>query len=454
MLEEEFKRYIAEKKLIPPHGKVLLGVSGGADSMVMLELFARTGIEIGVAHCNFGLRGDESDGDELLVRRRAEELDAEFFSVRFDTREEMERTGESLQMAARRLRYDWFERLCAAFGYDRIAIAHNADDTVETFFINLIRGTGLKGLTGIPRSRRNIIRPLLFAPRTAVEAYAAEHRVPYRNDSTNAETKYLRNRIRHGIVPRLHEISPRFTETMLENIDRLSQVQGFVEERLEGIGREIVRPTGGETEIDIERWKGHPSFRYVLYETLRPWGFHAETAADLCECAEKGYVGRRFLSDRHTALLDRGKVVVSPRQTVSGTEAVSLPSPKSSVDFRGLRFRAEVLFPYEVESYRTPDHIALFDLEQVDFPLTVRTWAPGDRFQPLGMEGRKKVSDLLVDAKVPRTDKERQAVVCNGGGEIVWVVGRRIDDRFKITLLTNRILRLTVEKTDLRTADE
>lgn len=449
MVLEDFEKNLISCGLLKGRddGKVLLGISGGVDSMVMLDLFVKAGVKAGVAHCNFGLRGNDSDMDELLVQRCAEESGLEFFSVRFDTKEVMARSGESVQMAARRLRYDWFEKLCSVFGYTWIAIAHQADDTIETFFINLLRGTGIRGLTGIPQTNRNIIRPLLNFSRAEIAAYAVENAVEYRNDVSNAETNYVRNNLRHNVLPRLKEIAPNFGETMLENIGRLMQVQTFVAGRLKQIRREIVDEDGEKTEIMVDRLKGCASFAFVLYELMREWGFNNEVVNDLCTCIEKGYVGRRFFSPTHMALLDRGTVmVVKHGQQQPAGDSAQLGSSRGSVVFHGKRITAEMVYPYQVTSFEAPSHVAYFDLESVSFPLNIRVWKPGDYFFPLGMTGRKKISDFLVDSKVSRLDKEQQLVVTDNRSELVWVVGRRIDDRFKITLLTNRILKLTVEE--------
>ena len=210
-LLEGFKHYVASHKMIAPDDRILLTVSGGVDSMVMLSLFARCGYSIGVAHCNFCLRGEESDEDEVLVEKEAAKYGVEFFNRRFPTREEMERTGESMEMAARRLRYAWFEELCVEHGYTKIAIAHHADDSIETFFINLLRGTGLRGLTGISVTNGRVFRPLMFASRREITEYAVANGIPFREDSSNRSTKYLRNKIRLGLIPRIREINPKLS---------------------------------------------------------------------------------------------------------------------------------------------------------------------------------------------------------------------------------------------------
>ena len=227
-LLDNFQRYIRRNELAAPEDFILLTVSGGVDSMVMLSLFVRSGYRVGVAHCNFQLRGVESEEDEELVRREAEKYGVPWYNKRFDTKGEMERTGESMEMAARRLRYAWFDELSREHGYTVVAIAHHIDDSIETFFINLLRGTGLRGLTGITTHAGKLIRPLMFASRKDILEYAVAQHIPYREDSSNRSTKYLRNKIRLGLVPRIKEISPKFTDLMRQNIGRLTDAQGRV----------------------------------------------------------------------------------------------------------------------------------------------------------------------------------------------------------------------------------
>ena len=252
-LLESFQRYIAENDLATHDDRILLTVSGGVDSMVMLSLFTRSGYRVGVAHCNFQLRGAESDEDEELVAREAARCGVPCYNRRFDTAGEMERTGESMEMAARRLRYAWFDALSCEEGYTVIAIAHHIDDSIETFFINLLRGTGLRGLTGISTQVGKVIRPLMFASRKEILEYAVQNRIPFREDSSNRSTKYLRNKIRLGLIPRIREINPKFTELMRKNIGRLTDAQLFIDHGIERIRREAVTSQGDTDTIRVDR---------------------------------------------------------------------------------------------------------------------------------------------------------------------------------------------------------
>ena len=243
-LLDEFEKYVADNELFTHDDKILLTVSGGVDSMVLMSLTAAAGYNFGVAHCNFQLRGKESDEDEVLVEQEARRYGAEFYNKRFDTVGEMERTGESMEMAARRLRYAWFKELCAEHGYTAICIAHHGNDSVETFFINLLRGTGLRGLTGISTQVGHIVRPIMFATRKIIHDYAVAHHIPFREDSSNRSTKYLRNKVRLGVVPMFKDIKPQFTTIMRRNIARLSQAQEFITSAIDLVKGEVMEHNG------------------------------------------------------------------------------------------------------------------------------------------------------------------------------------------------------------------
>ena len=267
-LLDNFQRYIRRNELAAPEDFILLTVSGGVDSMVMLSLFVRSGYRVGVAHCNFQLRGVESEEDEELVRREAEKYGVPWYNKRFDTKGEMERTGESMEMAARRLRYAWFDELSREHGYTVVAIAHHIDDSIETFFINLLRGTGLRGLTGITTHAGKLIRPLMFASRKDILEYAVAQHIPYREDSSNRSTKYLRNKIRLGLVPRIKEISPKFTDLMRQNIGRLTDAQLFINHGIQRIREEVITTENGIDTIHIDRIDRAFPLNFVIFELL------------------------------------------------------------------------------------------------------------------------------------------------------------------------------------------
>lgn len=444
MLLANFQRYIQDNELLVPGERVLLTVSGGVDSMVMLSLFARSGYDIGVAHCNFQLRGPEAEEDEVLVEREAAKYGVPYYNTRFDTAAEMERTGESVQMAARRLRYEWFDRLSREHGYRTVAIAHHADDSIETFFINLFRGTGLRGLTGIHQVNGKIVRPLLFASRRDILEYAMAHKIAFREDSSNRSTKYLRNKIRLGLVPRMREISPKFTQVMSANVKRLTDAQLFITRSIEMIRREA--ESRENDFIVIDPAKIHPGLPadFVIYELMSTgYGFRGDAIDALNKSLATGVSGKRFYARDYMAYIDRGRIVITPVapddacETAVERDAVRTFCGNSVLYYTNLDID-------NVESLHVPEHIALIDADKLHYPLHVRRWNDGDHFIPLGMEGHKKVSDFLIDEKVPLAEKQRQFVLLDGD-RIVWLIGRRIDERYKVGPETENILKIVKE---------
>ncbi len=418
MLSDNFEQFIAAKQLFTHNDRILLAVSGGVDSMVMLALFVRCGYKVAVAHCNFCLRGAESDKDEALVRATAEKYGLELHCTHFDTRAEM---------AARRLRYAWFEQLRREHNYTVVAVAHHADDAAETFFINLLRGTGLRGLTGISARVGHIVRPMLFASRADILAYAADEEIAFREDASNHSREYLRNRIRLDIVPRLREINPDFTALMSRNFARLEAVQRFIDGCIDRIRAQAVTSAGDIDTIHTDLIDKSLPQKFVLYSLLNAgYGFKGKTVDELCCALANGRTGRRFYAGGYIASIDRGNIVIAP---IVPTEGQAI-------------LQYEYLTRDEITETKTPPHIALLDADKLQFPLVLRHWQEGDRFVPFGMKGHKKVSDFLIDAKRSLPEKERQEVLLSGD-EIVWVVGLRIDERYRITHETKNVLRIT-----------
>lgn len=443
-LLEKFQHYIDEQRLASHDDNILLTVSGGVDSMVMLSLFARSGYRIGVAHCNFQLRGAESEEDEVLVQQEAARFGVPFYNKRFETTAEMERTGESMEMAARRLRYAWFDELSREHGYTAVAVAHHADDSIETFFINLLRGTGLRGLTGISTHSGRVIRPLTFASRKVLLEYAVTNHIPFREDSSNKSTKHLRNKIRLGLIPRIREINPKFTDLMRRNISRLTDAQRFINRGIERIRTEAVSTEGGIDTIHIDRIDPEFPREFVIYELLSSgYGFKSDVIDALCRTLAEGTSGKRFYSREYVAYTDRGTIVVAH---IAPEDSCTVTVSRES--FRSYCGNAVLFFEYcdidTIQTFGVPEQIALVDADKLQFPLTIRRWQEGDWFIPFGMTGHKKVSDFLIDHKVSVAEKARQFVLLSGN-DIVWLVGRRIDDRFRLTPETENVLRITKE---------
>ena len=412
--------------------------------MVLMSLCVNSGYTVGVAHCNFSLRGAESDEDEILVQEHARKYGIECYNRRFDTVGEMERTGESMEMAARRLRYTWFAELCEEHGYTVIAVAHHIDDSIETFFINLLRGTGLRGLTGIHQQVGRVVRPLMFATRKEIVEYALHKHIPYREDSSNKTTKYLRNKIRLGLTPRIREINPRFPFIMSRNIERLMAAQRFIDGAIDHIYADAVSDDGGIITINIDRITDADTREFVIYEILSSrFGFKGDVVDGLCRALQNETTGRRFYSRSHVAYVDRGNIVVAEVSDEDSCQ-VSVKQSQQRAYCGNAVLYFEVVDVDSLPTYNVADNVALLDADKVEFPLTLRRWSEGDTFIPFGMTGRKKVSDFLIDGKVSMAEKGRQFVLISGS-EIAWLVGRRIADPFRITDQTERVLRITKE---------
>jgi tRNA(Ile)-lysidine synthase len=334
--------------------------------------------------------------------------------------------------------------LCEEHGYTVIAVAHHIDDSIETFFINLMRGTGLRGLTGIHQQVGRVVRPLMFASRKEILDYALHKHIPYREDSSNKTTKYLRNKIRLGLTPRIREINPRFPFIMSRNIERLMAAQRFIDGAIDHIYAEAVSDEDGIYTIHMENISNADSREFVIYEILSSrFGFKGDVVDGLCRALQSDTTGRRFYSRSHVAYVDRGNIVVT-RISDEDNCQVSVQQGQQRAYCGNSVLYFEIVDVDSLPSYNVADNVALLDADKVEFPLTLRRWSEGDTFIPFGMTGRKKVSDFLIDGKVSMAEKNRQFVLISGT-EIAWLAGRRIADPFRITDSTERVLRITKE---------
>ena len=428
--------YIEENALFTRNDKLLAGVSGGVDSIVLLHLLIKAGYEVGIAHCNFQLRGEESDYDHRFVARLAEHHNIPFFVKKFDTQQYASEHGVSIQMAARKLRLKWFEQLRQEQNYNYIAIAHNKNDKVETSLINLTRGTGLKGITGIKPKNEYIVRPLLFATRKDILSFCTTAGLSYREDSSNKTTKYSRNHIRHQIIPELQKLNPQFLETMAENIDHFRGAYALFESKISEIRQRVLTKEGENWDINLDLLKEYPESFTVLYELLKPFHFTGDVVSDIYSSMETES-GKVFYSDGYKAVKDRHYLIISRVKTTEvrryyiDREDHTLDSPLR------LSFHAEDFD----RSFSIPSdpNVACVDYDLVEFPMILRKWQSGDFFKPLGFEHHKKLSDFFIDRKYSLVDKE-QTWILTSGEQIVWIVGARLDDRFKVTNQTRKVL--------------
>ena len=434
-----FLEYSEKEKLFGRGSKILLAVSGGIDSMVMAWLFREAGIEHSIAHCNFSLRGAESDGDEEFVAAWARTNGIPFFSTRFDTLTYAGMHKVSVQMAARDLRYEWFRTLVRSGGFDAVAVAHNLNDNAETFLINLVRGTGLTGLTGMSPRTGDVIRPLLFATREEIASFASAQGIGYREDSSNAETKYTRNRIRHRVIPELEKVNPGVLSAISETMKHLSSTSAIMDVYLSQLGSRIFRSSGETTEADISSLTSLTPPEPHIFELFRPYGLSPKQTGEVMALLDAG-TGKSVYTSTHRLLNNRGMIIISPR-IAEVPEEYSF-NTIDEIRISGLFSDLRITEPTD-EALPATHLTASLDLKRISFPVTVRHWKPGDRFMPLGMKRLKKISDFLIDLKIPVTKKEKVLLLLSGS-EVMWVMGYRIDDRYRVTPGTEKILVLTI----------
>jgi tRNA(Ile)-lysidine synthase len=431
---DEFKRFITENSLIKPDDKILLAVSGGIDSMVMTWIFRHLHYNIGIAHCNFSLRGLESDKDEELVHHFATEHKIPFHCIKFETKAFAKKNGVSVQMAARELRYNWFEEIRKENEYDSIAVAHNMNDNIETLLINLARGTGLAGMAGMKPVNNRIIRPLLFATRRDITEFRDQHNIEFREDKSNADTKYIRNKIRHQIIPLLKEINPSIETTLNETAERFSGFNEIVSEYISGVRDSIVQQKNQFITFNVIALKSYLHNKVILFELFKPYGITNALLSDLIKVIQ-GKTGGQIITGTHRIIKNRKEIVVSDEE-INNETSYTIENIQDFRIFIGITSARNVRITGNFEINSDP-HIACIDSQKVSFPVTIRKWKAGDHFYPLGMNQKKKLSDYFVDKKYSKFDKEN-IFILESSGKIVWIIGDRIDDRFKITASTKK----------------
>lgn len=436
---DNFTQNVKEKQLFAKGQKVLLAISGGMDSMVLLHLFENSGFEYGIVHCNFNLRGDESDKDETFVKDQVLIHGVPAFFETFETQEYANINGISIEMAARELRYDFFEKVRKENGYNFIATAHHQDDLIETFFLNLSRKTGIKGLTGIKEKSGALVRPLLFAGRKEIEDFAKEKFIEYREDSSNKEVVFQRNFLRHKILPLFSELNPSFKKNLLASIKNLKDAEQVYSGFLEMECANIVSKNENEILIDIEKLQQTSFPKMVLLEILLEFNFNSTVADEVYQSITSDS-GKQFFSKTHRLVKDRKTLFISEiKDEDQGTfyleeDDMELFSP---VHLSIEKLPAE---GFEIIKNR---NVACIDIDEIEFPLLIRKWKQGDYFQPLGMSGFKKISDFFIDQKIPLHKKENVWLLCSGK-KIIWIIGHRLDNRFKVTSKTEHILKIEI----------
>lgn len=419
--------YLKQKKL-------LLAVSGGLDSMVLLHLFQELKCDIAIAHCNFQLRGVESFGDQKFVQDYAKSNEIPIFVTQFDTEAFAKDYKLSTQVAARELRYNWFYELLETEKFDFILTAHHADDNLETFLINLTRGTGLEGLTGIPVQNDRVIRPLLFLSRQEIENYAKANAIQWREDSSNASDKYVRNKIRHHLIPVLKDLNPHFMASFLKTEGYLQESLAMVEDAANMIYQQVAVEEDNQIRFNLKQLIRLPNFQSYLYQWLKEYGFTAwEDIYDLVDSQS----GKQIFASDFRLLKDRDFLILSPKEE-DEEEAEFLINENETEVKIPLNIVFSKATNISVESNKT----IFVDADQLVFPLIIRKWKTGDAFHPFGMDGKsKKVSKLFKDEKLSLIEKENTWLLCSND-QIVWVIGIRADHRFRTSNTTKNTLRI------------
>lgn len=430
---QSFRSFISRHQLFTPDQRILLAVSGGKDSVLMVHLFKLAGIDFGIAHCNFNLRAEESQRDEAFVRMLAATLGLPFYVTHFNTKAYAKAHRCSTQMAARDLRYQWFEEIRSREGYAAVALAHHQNDAIETMLINLTRGTGLSGLHGIAPKRDTLIRPLLFLTREHIEDLIRRENIDFVEDSSNSSDHYARNKIRLKVIPQLKDINPNLEHTFAQNIQRFRDAELIIQQRVEQLKTEVIRKSSAGMEIDVAAIKAlHPQ-KLLCYELLKPYGFTESLVGEVLDSLEK-QSGTSFYSSSHRLTLDRQRLIISAINDTSITNLLIHPSDRQ-IDLPD----QTIYIDYTEGSTFVSDGRAYVDAALLIYPLVLRSRQPGDVFMPLGMKTFKKLSNFLVDEKVPLPEKDGVPLLINGNGAIIWVAGLRQDNRYKVSATTKKV---------------
>lgn len=428
---DQFSGFIQKEGLLKKGDKVLLAVSGGMDSMTMTELFRQSPWSFMMAHCNFQLRGDDAVRDQDFIEKEAQRLQVKCHTKSFDTAAYAARHKLSIQMAARALRYQWLEEVRKKEGCQYIATAHHLDDSIETMLINLIRGTGIAGLQGIPVINGKVIRPLLFATREDIMAFVQKNQIQYREDQSNRQEKYTRNILRHKVLPVMRELNPSLAPTMAAFFARMAATEGVLQESVQETQSLFVRHQDQEIHL-LTGPLGRLKFAGVhLFAFLRTYGFSATVCDEIMQSLN-AQAGKTFMSDSHVLIQDRDRFILTPANMAApDNESRQIQDDTTQVSHGGLDFFFQQGPMNSSISIPADPGIFMADYDKLQFPLLLRPWRPGDKMIPLGMKGQKKISDLLIDAKIP-LHRKKNIMVLTSGEHIIWVAGLRTDHRYRI----------------------
>ncbi|MBC6607196.1 tRNA lysidine(34) synthetase TilS [Hymenobacter sp. BT188] len=437
---DRVRQFIEEKNLFSPTtDQLLVAVSGGIDSVALADVLHRLEVPFAIAHCHFGLRGEEADADEQFVRKLAKKYDVPYFAEFFQTKEFAAQEGISTQMAARALRYEWFERILQTQQLSYIATAHHQRDAAETMLLNLTHGTGLAGLHGIQAKNGYVVRPFLGIGKEELFEYVMENRLVWREDASNDSTTYQRNRLRHDVLPVLREINPNLDQTLEHTAERVGGAEEIVRRYVADTAAQAQKKEGEVIYFNIATLQATAAITLVLHELLRPFNFSFPVTKEIV-AAFKATAGRRFESPTHTLVKDRDQLVIT-RKSLANFGTHQLQAGQTKLVAEGLHLTADLQEAEGFSLTRKKNEAAL-DADRLQFPLTVRRWQEGDWFMPIGMKGKKKISDFLIDQKVPLNLKDDVRVLITADQRIAWVIGFRPDERYKVTEETQRVLLL------------
>ncbi|MBE9585596.1 tRNA lysidine(34) synthetase TilS [Mucilaginibacter sp. JRF] len=432
---KRFTEFIEQNSLFTPQNSILLAVSGGIDSVLLARLFSAAGYSFGIAHCNFGLRGSEADADQQFCLDLATQLGVPFHTINFDTTQYANAHKISIQMAARELRYNWFEQIRQQYNYRLIALGHHKNDTIETILLNLTRGTGIAGLHGILPKNGVLVRPLLFLTREEIAAIVKAEDIAYVEDSSNASTKYARNKLRHEVVPKLRELNPNLENTFDNNLRHFRQLEELLELKVAEVRHDLFIPHNDEIHIAVDAVKALQPQQLLLYKLLQPYGFTEPVVDDVIASLD-AQSGKWFASATHRLTVDRGKLILVENITAS-TETVIINETDHEVRFDGQRIA--ILHDDSPLIVKDNPFAVSVDADKLIYPLSIRHWQQSDYFYPLGMKTRKKLSDFFINLKIPLHKKQQKPLLVNGNGDIMWVAGYRPDERYKVSHNTKKV---------------
>jgi tRNA(Ile)-lysidine synthase len=430
---KEFQAHLKNQFPFLEGNQLLVACSGGLDSVVLTHLLVNSGCEITLAHCNFSLRGYESDSDSEFVIQLAKKLEIPVYTEVFETETYADDHGLSIQMAARALRYQWFEELSNQLNIKYILTAHHLDDNLETFLINLSRGTGLRGLTGIPVNQDKLVRPLLAFSKETVLAYAEKNKLDWREDSSNASNKYLRNALRNEVVPKWKETVPSLLQNFQTTQKNLIDSRNLIEDYLGLLLNYLAEETDNGYKFSVKKLKALPNSKAVLFELFSPLGF---TEFDDLYSLLSVQAGKKAYSPSHMLLKDRDFLFLEPINIETKTEEFTIPENTTEIG-QPIHLSFKKVSELGVSS----EKVIFVDFDLLKFPLILRKWKEGDTFFPFGMDGKKKISKYFKDEKLSLLAKQKTWLLCSEN-KIVWVVGLRADNRFRVTNKTKRILKI------------